>query len=220
MRTRSDAPPPMMAIRGGTSASSSTWSDESTRAPSNSRPGSERGVDPVAITRFRPETSVPSDTRTRLVAASTISPVPVPPSPCARAATTRDPWSDGRPPRACAPASARGRASPPLRRLRSPTRAAPCATPRRSAAAPSRGCTRGGDRCRRPCLPPPSRCQDRRRPRRARWRSRPVLRRGPRRRVARPGRPPPRADWMRRSLVRRLVPAHSSRPACLPLGTA
>ena len=47
-------PPPMIATRGGSSVSSSTWSDERTRVPSKSRPGSERGYEPVAITRLAP----------------------------------------------------------------------------------------------------------------------------------------------------------------------
>ena len=67
-------PPPMMATRAGSSSSSSTWSDDSTRVPSKSRRGSERGYEPVAITRLAPSTSVPSASRTLCAAASTTSP--------------------------------------------------------------------------------------------------------------------------------------------------
>ena len=77
MSTRVDAnstpitPPPMMPTRGGTSVSSSTWSDDRTRTPSKSRPGSARGDDPVVMTRLSPSTSVPSARRTRWAPAST-----------------------------------------------------------------------------------------------------------------------------------------------------
>ncbi len=47
-------PPPMMATRGGSSVRLSTWSDERTRTPSKSSPGSALGVEPVAIRRFAP----------------------------------------------------------------------------------------------------------------------------------------------------------------------
>ena len=69
-------PPPMIATRGGTSSSSSTWSDDSTRTPSKSRPGSDRGTEPVASINDPPMSSVPSDTRMWRAAASTMVPVP------------------------------------------------------------------------------------------------------------------------------------------------
>ena len=69
-----------------------------------------------------------------------------------------------------------------------------CAGPRRSGGAPWPGCSPGAGTSRRPGPPPRARCSARRRRRTARWRSRPGHRRGPRCRIARPERPPPRAS--------------------------
>ena len=60
------APPPIdRDARRAPRSSCSTWSDDSTRVPSNSKPStaSARGDEPVAISTLRPRTSVPSETR-------------------------------------------------------------------------------------------------------------------------------------------------------------
>ncbi len=72
------APPPTTATVGGTRSRSRNSSEVSTRRPSTSNPGSERGTEPAASTTWRPTSSVPasspSTTRTRRPGRS----VPVP----------------------------------------------------------------------------------------------------------------------------------------------